>query len=51
VQYRASKVTIVGAEDVIINSLDNKFTTLGQYASITLKKMAANEWFIGGALE
>lgn len=50
VQYGSGAVTIAGASGVTIRSVDNSKTTAGIYNTITLKKMATNEWLLAGGL-
>jgi len=51
VQYGAGQVTIQGAAGVTINSRATVDTTIGQYATATLIRMAADEWLMFGGLE
>lgn len=49
-QYGQSGVEVVPADGVTINSMEGMREIAGQYGSVTLKKMAADEWHLGGAL-
>lgn len=50
VQYGTGEVTIAAESGVTLNSADSKTKILGQYSSAVLKKMAADEWLLIGAL-
>ncbi len=43
-------VTVAPASGVTLHSLDEKRSTAGPYAVVTLKKYAANDWRLAGAL-
>ena len=49
-QYGQSGVVISGESGVIIRSMDDMTEIAGQYGIVTLKKIAENEWLLGGAL-
>ena len=49
VQYGTGKVTVAG-DGVTINSAGGLKSTSAQYASMTLKKIATNEWLLVGSL-
>lgn len=49
-QEGAGTVTIAAASGVTLRSLGEKRTTAGQYAVVALKKYAANDWRLAGAL-
>ena len=50
-QLGAGAVTVAAAEGVTVHSLDNSVKLAGQYAAACLKKIAADTWLLGGALE
>jgi hypothetical protein len=51
VQFGAGAVTVAAAEGVTVHSLDSSVKLAGQYAAVCLKKIAADIWLLGGALE
>ncbi len=50
-QLGTGTVTVAAAEGVTIHSMDGALTLAGQYAVACLKKIAADTWLLGGALE
>ena len=50
-QLGAGEVTVAAAEGVTVHSLDSSVKLAGQYAAACLKKIAADTWLLGGALE
>ena len=50
-QLGAGAVTVAAAEGVTVHSLDGSVKLAGQYAAVCLKKIAADTWLLGGALE
>ena len=50
-QLGAGTVTVAAAEGVTVHSLDGSVKLAGQYAAVCLKKIAADTWLLGGALE
>ena len=49
-QAGAGTVTIAGEGGVTIRKISATFDLVGQYATVGLRKRAANEWVLGGEL-
>ena len=49
-QLGAGEVAIAAASGVTVHSVDGMMALAGQYAIACLKKIAANEWLLGGGL-
>jgi hypothetical protein len=49
-QFGAGQVTTLAASGVTLRSPFGKIVTAGQYASVTLRKRAANDWCLEGDL-
>lgn len=49
-QYGAGTLTVAGGSGVTVRSLGGNLALSGQYAEASLRKIAANEWQLTGAL-